>query len=332
MAYDIKMIIKQTGSLFECMKGEKVRKSISIIIILVMITIVSACDNHEHDFKRSSCDQPLICTVCGEKGGEPIEHVYSEATCTEAAVCKVCGAVKGEALGHDYSEATCEEAKKCKRCGTTDGKALGHDYVEANCTEAKKCKRCNVTEDEALGHSLLEATCTEAATCERCGETQGEALGHDFMEANYQAPSTCSRCGETEGVPLLASFEEHGLVINGKYNIEMDYVTGCYENRKKTTTGKAKFVNLKIFKANAQLPLKEGYVWIQIKSEVKFDDDAAQNYGWMVGDCNEDYYTIEAHDDSIVYSKEVPEEFKDFDVYGTYKVNTLEKNMSVRNY
>ncbi len=227
---------------------------------------------------------------------------------------------------HDFQPVSCDAPLTCTICGKTQGDAVGHDYAEATCTEPKTCVRCGITEGEALGHDYAEATCTEPKTCKRCGDKQGEALGHKLSEANYQDAPTCSACGATEGNPLTAGFEEHGLKINAEFDKDIPYITDTYENSKLQTTATVRYTDFKVFKGDDRLPEKDGYIWISVHADVDYTDDAAWDYGYMTGECIEDYYDIEGHDKSVVYyeKKDIPEEYKDFSdnmTYTTYTVN-----------
>jgi hypothetical protein len=181
---------------------------------------------------------------------------------------------------------------------------INHEWTEATCTEPKTCSIGGETEGEELGHDWVEATCTEPKTCSRCGETEGKALGHDWIEANYQQPKTCSVCGETEGDVLTPAFEEHGLSINVKLGETYDYVTTCYENTSKKTTGKAVFSDYQVLSELDGYDTPEGYEWRTVNLSITFYDDNASRYGMMVGMANENYYDIQGWDDNKYYDED----------------------------
>ena len=239
------------------------------------------------------------------------------AACTAALLLLLAGC----GHEHDYQPVACDQPLTCTVCGATEGEVIGHDFAEATCTEPKTCKRCGATEGEALGHDLSEATCTEAPTCKRCGATEGEPLGHDLSEANYQDPPTCSRCGAIEGEKLKGSFEEHGMVCNAKADTDIPYTTDVYEEVDAQTTGTVRFSDFKCFKGDDTFPEKDGYVWLTVHMTADYTDDAAWEYGYRTGICIEDYYTVEAHDDSMKHEEKMPAGFEKFDEYSTYKVN-----------
>ena len=215
---------------------------------------------------------------------------------------------------HTWVEATCTEPKTCSECKETEGEPLGHDWKAATCTEPKTCKRCGETEGEPLGHDWKAATCTEPEICARCGEKQGEPLGHTPLEADYWTPSLCAVCGEELGPVLTPGFEQHGLVCNMVPGVTYDYVATCYDNAEMTTVGKATILNYQTAPAIENYEAvpgtfwnfesREGYEWRFVTVQVVYDDENARRYGWTVGSCNENYYDIEHHDDTMVYDEE----------------------------
>lgn len=214
-------------------------------------------------------------------------------------------------------------------CALLAGCGHEHTWTEATCIEPKTCSECGETEGEALGHTWAEATCTEPKTCRNCGETEGEALGHTWTEANYQTAQTCSVCGTTEGEPLAASFETHGITINAEEGVTYDYLTVCYENTSKTTTGHATFSDYRIVEEDADLGLekKDGYEWRIVHISVLFDDTNAWNYGMSVGNCQENYYDIEGWDGSSRYDEAAGRSYYMVNYNGTeYECGLIMKN------
>lgn len=189
-----------------------------------------------------------------------------------------------------------------------------HEWAQASCEAAKTCSKCGETEGEPLGHTWQEATCTAPRTCTVCGETQGKALAHTWLEANFQDSKTCQVCGKTEGEPLTADFEKYGLPINlyeTKHTIGEDengpvyaqrdpipYVTSCYNNKSRKTTGQLNILNYRIFSSDETHPQVPGYEWRILDAEILFSDDNAFRYGITVNFCRENYYDITGWDDS----------------------------------
>lgn len=100
------------------------KKLLSLLLIVVIATAITACSKHEHEWK--------------------------EATCTSPKTCKTCSETEGEALGHDYADATCNKPKTCTRCDSTYGDPLGHHMAAASYTKPSWCTRCEYTEGEKL--------------------------------------------------------------------------------------------------------------------------------------------------------------------------------------
>lgn len=201
----------------------------------------------------------------------------------------------------------------CAICFIFTGCGHEHTWVDATCTEPKTCSECGETEGEPLGHTWIDATCTEAKHCSVCGETEGEPLEHTLTEANYQQPATCEVCGETVGEVLTPAFEEYN--VKGQF-MELgktyDYVTCCYDDDNYKTIGKATVADYQTFTSDDTHEAKEGYEWKTVTLQVTFSDENAQKYGLSFGYCNENYYDIIGHDDSMI--------FDDNDM-GTFTVN-----------
>ena len=214
---------------------------------------------------------------------------------------------------HEWVEADCGNPKTCAKCGETEGEPLGHDWKDATCQAPKTCTRCGLTEGETVDHSWEAAICEAPETCAVCGQTRGEALGHTWKEANYQDPETCATCGQTQGEPLEADFEKHGLKINlwenKHYNEDRSYffndpekgfpyVTTCYNDKTKKTTGALFVCNYRIFPSDETHQAVDGYEWRAFDVEIEFSDENAWKYGISVGPCYENYYAIEDWDNS----------------------------------
>lgn len=253
-------------------------KKLSILLALLMLlTLLPGCGQHEHEWQNASCTEPETCSVCGE--------------------------TRGEALGHRWRGADCTTPETCARCGETRGEPLGHDWQEADCTTPETCSRCGETQGEPLGHQWQDASCTEPEICSVCGETRGEPLGHDAAPADYWSASVCSRCGEELEAQLTPDFVSSGLdarfMEKGKtYN----YRTICHDDNSLSTVGKATVTRYDIVKSEGEeLEARDGYEWRIVTFEVVFDDDNANEYGMSISNCLEDYYDVRSHDDSLLY-------------------------------
>ena len=261
------------------------KKRIVLIALLAALLLLSACGEHQHQWRDATCTEPETCTECGETRGKALDHRWIAATCTEPEFCARCGETRGEPLGHDWKEATCTEPEICSRCGETRGEPLGHDWKEA--------------------------TCTEPEICSRCGETRGEPLGHDAAPADYWTPSVCTRCGEELEPALIPDFEFYGLNRNIiGLNETVDYKTICYDDPSYRTVGKLTFLSYETTPGNDELEALDGYEWRILTFEVKFDDENANEYGMSIGFSIEDYYDIRYHDDMADYSDETWDVYK----------------------
>lgn len=155
--------------------------------------------NHEHRWRRPTCIDPYVCSVCGWTKGEARGHNWMDATCTVPATCRVCGETEGEPAGHEWKPATCQNPETCKHCGEERGEVADHSWKDATCTKPSRCSVCGLESGEALGHKWKDATCTDPETCKRCGKTRGEAAGHKWKAATTKSPKKCTVCGLTKG-------------------------------------------------------------------------------------------------------------------------------------
>ena len=220
-------------------------------------------------------------------------------------------------LSHEWQPATCDAPKTCVLCGATEGEVLEHKWQPATCDAPKTCVLCGAIEGEVLEHKWQEATCDTAKTCDVCGATEGEALGHTWVEANYQAPKTCSVCEETEGEPLIASFEEHGMVINAEEGVTYDYVTTCSTNTSKKTVGHLTFSDYQIAETVEGFESKEGYEWRTVHATIVFDDANAFNYGPSYSSCIDNYFDVGGWDNSSHFDEDSGLRIYTVNYYGT---------------
>ena len=172
-----------------------------------------------------------------------------------------------------------------------------HEWQEATCTEAKYCTSCQEVEGEPLGHDFTEPDCTTPRTCRRCGITEGEPLGHEPSEANYQDASVCLRCGIRLGEKRTADFERYGIACTAENGVSYDYHT-CARDDTTPVLGQVTFTERSDEPLPVNLEELEGYEWRYVLISLVFDDSVAvtKNVRWSITD--EDYYTIELHDDS----------------------------------
>jgi len=177
------------------------------------------------------------------------------------------------------------------------GCQCSHEWAEADCITPKTCRKCGETEGVPAAHTWVEATCDAPKTCAVCGQTEGEPT-HQWTEANYQDPKTCKLCGATEGEPLISSFEKHG--VSGVWRLSefqeddsFEYVTSCWNDRTKKTTGIIYPSNYRIFTSDETHEAKEGYEWRAVDFSISYDDENAQKYGWSTWCSGGDYYRSE---------------------------------------
>lgn len=181
-----------------------------------------------------------------------------------------------------------------------------HQWTDATCDAPRTCSECGKTEGEKLEHQWTDVTCSAPKTCKLCGTTEGEALPHtEGTPANYQSGPICSVCGQEMGEKLPADFESEA--IPGQFmelGVPVSYVTGCYSDPTMVTIGKATVTEYERFDSNEDFEAFDGYEWIKMSFEILFDDDNAQQFGYMVGPAECSYYDIKNFDDSCTYDED----------------------------
>ena len=93
------------------------------LLILTAVLALTAC-SCEHAWEEATCQSPQVCTLCGERQGEPLEHTWMAADCRQAQTCSLCGEVQGEPLEHVWMDATTEEPRTCALCSQTQGERI----------------------------------------------------------------------------------------------------------------------------------------------------------------------------------------------------------------
>ena len=111
------------------------KKVAGVLIILFFSLFLTGCC--EHEWIEASCVAPRTCILCGKTDGELAPHIFSFVSCDEPMVCSLCG-MKGEIPGHTWTDATCVQPKTCVVCQKTDGEALGHSTRYGTCTRCKE--------------------------------------------------------------------------------------------------------------------------------------------------------------------------------------------------
>ncbi|MBQ2945552.1 MAG: hypothetical protein IJD95_03175 [Clostridia bacterium] len=181
-----------------------------------------------------------------------------------------------------------------------------HEWLDATCIAPKTCSLCEKTEGDALGHDWQEATCTSVKTCNRCAETEGELAPHDMAAANYQSPSVCTVCGHTEGEKLSPFYADKNVsLISAEMGKEYNYKTGGNTNGSKNTVGKLWWEDHEVFTSKEGYAEKDGYEWHTVTVKIRFNDDNAQTYGFVIAPAIDNYYS----GDTSGLSDDTPETF-----------------------
>ena len=106
------------------------KKIISIVIIICMLSLCLTSCVHEHDWIDATCTTPKTCNSCGETEGTSIGHAYSNATCTVPETCTLCGIIHGTALGHTYKQGVCTVCNELNPSAKEEQLAICEEIIE----------------------------------------------------------------------------------------------------------------------------------------------------------------------------------------------------------
>lgn len=131
-----------------------IKKSISILFVIVIVLSVSACNKTETDIKPTDSTSKFE-NLDSSQQGEKIETETDEIPADIVGVedfekdTQSQTTVKQPTHKHEFAVANCTTPKKCS-CGATEGLALGHIYQNAICVV------CGVVDKEAILDEIEE--------------------------------------------------------------------------------------------------------------------------------------------------------------------------------
>lgn len=93
--------------------------AVVMAVVTVVLVGVAAVDYTRsltclfgHNYIRTFCEKPEVCSRCGLEKDHPAGHLWMHADCEHAKTCSFCRKQEGEPLGHDVDSAT----GLCRRC------------------------------------------------------------------------------------------------------------------------------------------------------------------------------------------------------------------------
>ena len=174
-----------------------------------------------HSYDGGSCEEPGVCTVCGDES-EAIGHSYEWTVTKDAAceadgsregVCGRCGEKTTEAIpatGHAFKKYVDNKDATCDKAGTATAKCENEGCDATDSKETEKLSHVWATdmEDKPLYTVDVKPTCTEKGSesvhCELCDSINTDsvreiaATGHTDEAIKAVAP-TCDKEGSTAG-------------------------------------------------------------------------------------------------------------------------------------
>ena len=223
-------------------RGAKVKKILVVLLVCFVLLCFSSC-KCKHEWAEATCTEPMTCSLCGEKQGEPLGHKWSEATCTEPMTCSVCGEKQGNTIAHHYSNATVTINPSC----TTDGETTSICEVCGNeLKESVNATGHNYVEIDHLStlHPACETKGRKVEECVNCGDlkyTTLPATGHTLGDVRYRygnkevfVCTMCNRSIETKVPKEPGKFFKLGIVdgfgsLESGYYVSAEGFSGTYK-------------------------------------------------------------------------------------------------------
>ena len=91
-----------------------------LILSLVFLTVVLTGCECKHTWTEADCENPQICSQCGERGADPLGHYWIPASCTVPETCSHCSKTNGLPLEHHFGDWIADGTQmthKCEDCG-----------------------------------------------------------------------------------------------------------------------------------------------------------------------------------------------------------------------
>ena len=146
------------------MKHKKL--SILLCIVVLILVVLSGCQQHEHAYGEWVVTTASTCTTEG----------------TETRTCE-CGDTQTQtvsATGHQWNDATCSKPKTCGACDATEGSAIDHNYAEGACT------MCGAEDPVAKQQQLFNGTYLFLTTIESKCDSYSSMIYDAWYFAIYQ--------------------------------------------------------------------------------------------------------------------------------------------------
>ena len=90
---------------------KKMRVWSLLLVLTLLLSLLSACQECSHEWKAANCAQPKTCKLCGITEGEPTEeHQWRDATTDAPKTCAICRLTDGDIIDVDSRFQT----KNCK--------------------------------------------------------------------------------------------------------------------------------------------------------------------------------------------------------------------------
>lgn len=160
-------------------KGYTMKKVLAMLLALVMLFSLCACDNNNKTTEASHSSQATTEGTQKPADSTPETTGTTQPPATPPAETQTTPSTTAPATcSHSYKDATCTDPKTCTKCGATEGSAPGHNWNAATCTAPKTCSVCSATEGSALEHNYQNGTCTGCGAVDVFTHTFEEGMGY----------------------------------------------------------------------------------------------------------------------------------------------------------
>lgn len=124
------MAIQSIIILSNILKGAFRMKQKNLVFTLVFLTVLLSGCACKHTWTEADCENPQVCSQCGETGAEPLGHDWLPASCTAPETCSRCSKTNGQPLEHRFGNWIMEDQQMhhtCEACGLEESTELDQE-------------------------------------------------------------------------------------------------------------------------------------------------------------------------------------------------------------
>ena len=235
-------------------KGTKLKRTLSLLLVFVMLLSLCACSNSDHQTTDPS-NSSQATTEGNEKPTDSTERTTGTTQAptdeptdaptdepTTAPTTETPTTTPPTACSHSYKDATCTAPKTCSKCGATEGGLAEHRYQNGICTGCGEVEIITHSFETGTGYAITvssdEVICYQISASELLYDlctTEKPAQGYfKFRENNgttYYSPAP------SWGWLTISSYTISGRTVQLKFESETMELELVAANQYKVTKG-----------------------------------------------------------------------------------------------